>query len=227
VAVESSRRNVSRAEVALENARHNLQSTKDLTEKLTLRAPIGGVITDVYAKVGEQRSSVNYLSTPVVQITDLSTFELEVDVDEIDIPLVRLGQTALLEIDAVPDMEFLGTVSYVSPLSMMEAGLVLYRVKIEFSVPLEAGIRPGMTATANIMVDERQDVLILSDRAIKRGSGGQPEVLVERPDGSVEARTVELGISNGMETEILSGLKEGDRVVIEIRIAPETPGFGF
>lgn len=227
LAIENLQHNISRAEVALEIAQHNLAKMTDLADKLTLKASIGGVVTAVYAKAGEQRSTVNYLSAPVVQITDLSVLELEADVDEIDIPLVQLGQATRLEIDAVPGVEFEGKVSYVSPLSVMEAGLVLYRVKIEFSVPPEAGIRAGMTATANIMVDERPNVLILSDRAIKRGAGGQPEVLVELPDGTVEARMVELGISNGLETEILSGLNEGDRVVIEIRIAPETPGFGF
>jgi RND family efflux transporter MFP subunit len=227
LAVDTAKRSVSRAEVALENAQHNLTKTTDMVEKLTLKAPIDGVVTAVYAKTGEQRSSVNYLSAPVVQITDLSVLELEADVDEIDIPLVRLGQMTTLEIDAVPGIEFQGTVSYISPLSVVEAGLVLYRVKIEFSVPADAGIRAGMTATANILVDERPGVLILSDRAIKRGAGGQPEVLVELPDGSVEARTVTLGISNGMETEILSGLKEGDNVIIEIRIAPAASGLGF
>jgi len=227
VALESAKRTVSRAEVALESARHNLEKTLDLKDKLTLKAPIGGTVTETYAKAGEQRSSVNYLSAPVVQITDLSRLELEADVDEIDISLVSLGQRATLEIDAAPGQEFEGKVSYISPLSVVEAGLVLYRVKIEFSVPAEAGIRAGMTATANIMVDERHDVLILNDRAIKRGSGGQPQVLVELPDGTIETRPVEIGISNGMETEILGGLEEGDRVIIEIRIAPETPGFGF
>ena len=140
---------------------------------------------------------------------------------------MQLGQLTLLEIDAIPDMEFQGTVSYVSPLSMLEAGLVLYRVKIEFTVPPEVGIRAGMTATANILVDEKQDILILSDRAIRRGAGGQPEVLVELPDGTVETRAVEIGISDGMQTEILSGLMEGDRVIIEIRIASGAPSLGF
>jgi HlyD family secretion protein len=227
LAVAGAQRGVTRAEVALENARHNLKKTSDLTDKLTLKAPINGTITETYAEIGDQRSGANYLSVPVVQITDLSILELEADVDEIDISLVSLGQTAILEIDAMPGQEFEGKVSYISPLSVMEAGLVLYRVKMEFVVPPTAGIRAGMTATANIMVDERKDVLIVNDRAIKRGSGGQPEVLVELPDGTVQARPVEIGISNGMRTEILNGLKEGDNVVIEIRIAPETPGFGF
>ncbi len=227
LAVAGARRSATRAKVSLENARHNLQKTLDTKPKLTLAAPIDGTATAVYAEVGERRSSVNFLTAPLIQITDLSVMEVEANVDEIDIPLVALGQETIIEIDALPDVEIRGRVTYISPLSIVESGLVLYPVKIEFRVPPGAQVLAGMTATADIVVDERRDVLILGDRAIKRDADGNTVVLVLQADDTVETRVVELGASNGVETEIISGLTETDRVVIEIRIPPAAPSFGF
>lgn len=90
----------------------------------------------------------------------------------------------------------------------------MYEVKIGFSVPEGSGLKVGMSATADIIIDERSNVLLVPDRAIKQDSQGNPVVEVMVGE-QVQERPVVIGISDGIQTEIVSGLKEGEVVVIE------------
>jgi multidrug efflux pump subunit AcrA (membrane-fusion protein) len=98
--------------------------------------------------------------------------------------------------------------------------VVSYSVKIGFAVPQGAGLRAGMSATADIILSDRSDALLLPDRAIKYDSQGGAVVYVvvsQEPEGDmeIEERTVVIGISDGFQTEIISGLQEGETVFIE------------
>ena len=134
--------------------------------------------------------------------------------DEIDITEVKPGQRAIIEVDALPALPLEGKVSSISLLPTVEAGVIVYDVKIEFDVPEGIGLRAGMSATGDIVIAERSNVLLVPDRAIKQDSQGVTIVEVVVND-QIEERPVVTGISDGFQTEIIEGLEEGE--VIERR----------
>ena len=103
-------------------------------------------------------------------------------------------------------------VTSISPVATEEAGVILYKVKISFDVPEGFGLKAGMSATADITVDERSNVLLVPDRSIERDSQGNPVVKV-MVNEQIEERPVVIGISDGFETEIIDGLDEGEVVL--------------
>jgi len=152
-----------------------------------------------------------------------TSLELKAEVDEIDIPEVEVGQSVTVEVDAIVDELFEGTVISVSPVPVIEAGLVLYEVNISLVIPADAGVKVGMSATADIMIDKSEDTLLVPERAVGFDDQGNTVVWVS-VDGELEQRVVVTGISDGLKTEILEGLSEGDMVAVEKRGATELGG---
>ena len=118
-----------------------------------------------------------------------------------------------------------GRVTLICPLPVVESGLVTYDVTIGFDVPEDPEVRIGMSAAADIIIDERSDVLLVPVRAIKRDNQGNPVVRVV-VDEQIQERHVVTGISDGFQTEIISGLGEGDTVVVELRAATSSSSSG-
>jgi HlyD family secretion protein len=207
------KKEVTAAEQALAEARRALE-----TEVLT--APFAGVIARVNVEEGDIIPAPGVSQVAVIQLIDSSLMELVVELDEIDIPGVALGQQAVIEIDALPELVLEGKVSSISPLPRLESGVVFYSVKISFDVPPASGIRTGMSATADVVLSDRSDVLLVPDRAVKYDAQGNPvvRVMVTGAEGAseIEERPVVIGMSDGYQTEIISGLVEGEMVVIEI-----------
>jgi len=217
-----------KAEVALASARVNLQTAQNRLDnarseldKAEIKAPYDGVVVDVPVKTGDV--IVNYASTTVVKLVNPVRMEIQAKVDEIDIPVVKLGQSGVIRVDALPELEMKGEVTFISLLSQQESGLVVYRVKVAFDVPDGAPIKEGMTATVDITTNERKSVLLVPDRAIFENSQGVSVVKV-MVNGQVEEWQVTPGLSDGVQTEILEGLSEGDQVVEEIRVQTQSPG---
>ena len=203
-----------KAQLALDNAKNDLERTGNDLEKAVIIAPIDGVIAPLDVKEEENVSSFDYATRIIIELIDPSHMELDAEVDEIDIPGVRLGQRAVISVDALPDLQLEGKVTSISPLSTEESGVILYKVKIGFDVPEGSGLKSGMSATANIVINERGGVLLVPSRAVTQDSSVNPMVKV-MVDEQIEERPVVIGISDGYETEIVDGLDEGDIVVIE------------
>jgi len=134
-------------------------------------------------------------------------------VDEIDIPEVEVGQEVIITLDALPDKEFTGVVGIIYPLAIEVGGVIVYKVKIELNVPEDSGVRVGMSAEADIVLASRTDVLLVPDRAISEDSEGNSVVNVVIEDDELEERPVVVGISDGFDTEIISGLKVGETIL--------------
>lgn len=219
-----------KARLALENASLNLDTARDELDrvrseldKAVITAPFDGLVARVPAREGEVLTAANYATRTIMAVINPGWMELEAEVDEIDVPSVELGQEGIISVDALPSLELRGEVTFISPLSRQESGLVLYRIKVRFGVPEGSLLREGMTATVDIITGERESVLVVPDRAIKKDSEGRPVVKV-MVNGQIEERMVTLGISDGTETEVVRGLEEGDEVVVEIKIKKEAPG---
>ena len=213
------------AQLGMEKAQLDLDEANDNLEKAVMLAPFDGVIAVVDIKEGDSLSSMDYATRTIVEIVDPRSMELDAEVDEIDIPEVRLWQRAIIEVDALPDLQLEGRVTSIYPLPFEESGLILYKVKIGFDVTEYSGLKAGMSATADIILSKRSNVLLVPNRAIEQDSSGNPMVKV-MVDEQIEERPVVIGISDGYQTEIVDGLNEGEVVVIERRVEPESAG-GF
>ena len=205
--VETAKQSLELSQQSLQAAQQSLeQARKQLTEA-AITAPFSGLVASVPV---DERDTV-LTTTTIIHLVDPGSMELVVEVDEIDIAEVKPGQRAIIEVDALPALQLEGTVISISLLPEVEAGVVLYEVKIDFDVPGGSEVRVGMSADADIIINERSNVLLVPDRAIKQDSQGNPVVEVIVND-EIEERPVVIGVSDGYQTEIVDGLKEGEEI---------------
>ena len=179
-------------------------------DKATITAPFDGVIANIYITEGQQLSTMNY-ANPAICLIDTSEIRLSGAIDEIDVSRVRLGQEAVITLDALPEKEVKGRVTFISPASTIQTGVVFYKTTIVLENP-DAELKDGMSASAEIILEQHDNVLLIPNRAIQ-GSLENPwvEVLV---NGKTEQREITLGLSNGASTEVLAGLAEGEEIVL-------------
>ena len=213
------------AESEVEAARLAVSQAQRQLDEATITAPFDGLVAAMYVKEGDIIPPPTMAPKVIIYLLDPSSMELKAEVDEIDIPDVELGQNAIISVDALPDEQLEGVVTLVSSLPIVEAGLVLYEVKIGFDVPEGLEVKVGMSATADIVVQQAENALLVPARAIERDSQGNPMVWAEL-NGQIEERPVVTGISDGLQTEILDGLDEGEMVVVERQARPEPTGMG-
>ena len=195
-----------------------LGEASDALATQTLVAPFTGIVTTVYIDEGKILPPPSVSQIPIIQLSDPTSMEFVISLDEIDIPGIIVGDRAVVTVDAFPGTVVEGKVISITPLPVVEAGLVSYDVRIAFDVPQNMDIRIGMSATADIVKDDRQNVLLIPNGAISTDSEGNPvvRVVVSTTDGfEIEERPIATGITDGLETEVLSGLQEGDVVALE------------
>ena len=198
---------VRQAEVQVAQARLALENTR-------LLAPVDGVVVSVNIKAGEFPSAAR----PAVILNDDSRFHIDVNVDEIDVRSVAVGQPVTVTLDALPDARLTGRVTYVAPAATQEMGVVSYLVTVVLD-PTTEPLRAGMSATASITVAEKRDALVVPNRAIQidRATG---KAYVEKVVNGMPTRTeIRLGMRNETQSQVLEGLQEGD--VIAIRNASQ------
>lgn len=195
---------------SLELAEQSLARAQKQLDEATITAPFAGVV----AKVNVDEKDTISATTVIIHLIDPSTMELVVEVDEIDVPSVEVGQKAIIDVDALPNVNLEGKVISISLLSNEKSGVIVYNVKINFDVVDNLGLRDGMSANADIVIAERTDVLIVPNRVLKQDSDGNTVVRVLVGE-TVEERQVVVGISDGLDSEIISGLSEGETVVGE------------
>jgi len=217
--VELAKQSVEQTKHSLQQSQQSVEQAQKQLDEATITASFDGVVASVDADEGDSVSA----TMTIINLIDPDTMELEVEVDEIDIAEVKPGQRAIIEVDALPALQLEGEVTSISLLSTETGGLVLYEVTIDFDVPQDYNLKIGMSAIADIIFEERSNVLLVPNRAITQDSDGNPVVKV-MVDEEIEERPVVTGISDGFDTEIVDGLSEGDMVVIETKVKPSAPG---
>jgi len=195
---------LAQAEAQLSLARERLQKAK-------LTSPISGIITQVRKKEGEMAAP----GEPIISLMSVSGLQIEVEVPEVDIGKVKLGQRAEIGLDAFPDEVFWGRVVKIDPAEEIIQGVVYYKVTVDFD-KLDKRIKSGMTADIDIITQEKNNVLVVPARAVI-SQNDKKMVRVLEGEG-FKMREVKTGIhgSEG-EIEIISGLKEGERVITFIK----------
>jgi RND family efflux transporter MFP subunit len=195
------------AQAQVNQAQGSLTQAKQKLDQAKLIAPFGGTVTSVNLTPGQYVTA----NAAVVTLVDLTGLEIKVPLPETDVPRVAAGQSVAVTLDALPGVTLNGKVTWVPPVATISQGVVNYPVTIEIAQP-DPAVRVGMTASVSIVVERRDSVLMVPNRAV-RTSGRQRsvEVLV---DGQPTEVPVTLGVSNDSYTEVASGLMEGDVVVL-------------
>jgi HlyD family secretion protein len=209
-AIEQAQQSVDLASLSLDEAQRQL-------DEATIIAPFDGTVAMVLVKEGDIMPSPSMAPQAVVQLIDPGSLELVIEVDEIDIPLVRMGQEAVVTVDALQDVDFQGVISSVYPVPKEEGGVVLYSVRVNLDAPPNTGIKVGMSASAEIVAEKHENVLMVPSRAVDKNDQGETVVRVMENE-EIQERVVVVGLDDGLRTEIVSGVEEGETVVYEVRV---------
>ncbi|HEU5314838.1 MAG TPA: efflux RND transporter periplasmic adaptor subunit, partial [Chloroflexota bacterium] len=199
------------AEASVEQAAAALRKAETDLDGAVLKAPFTGHVSAIAFNVGEQAGA----GAAAITLVDTRQTRVDVVVDETDVAKIQLGQTVNVTLEAIPGQRLAGRVAMVAPVATVQQGVVNYPVQIAVdpAQALAAGVRPGMTATAQVVTQARDNTVVVPNRAV-RTQGRNRMVEVQVADGKTEQRQVQVGLANDQQTEILSGLQPGDRVVI-------------
>jgi multidrug efflux pump subunit AcrA (membrane-fusion protein) len=211
----------------LQNALVGLGNAKDDFLKTVILAPFDGTVVSVGVKKNDVLSAMDYASVTAVQLVDTSQIKFQGQVDEIDILRIKTGQKATISVDAVPNKTFTGTVSFISPFGTPDTNNV---VKFPITIlldPTDVALKGGLTATADITISTVENALLVPLSAVTTTSEGSFVNVINKATGQPEKRQVTLGSQNLQFAEVLSGLKEGDKVVVQEKVtgAPVVTGF--
>jgi RND family efflux transporter MFP subunit len=217
-ALRSANLNLQIAETQLKNSKEELMKTEIL-------APFDGTVVDIGVKENDQLSAFDYSSKTAVYLVDTRTVKLEGVVDEVDIYQVKVGQDVIITVDALPGVELKGKVTFISPFGNQTTGVVEFPVTISLE-PTETELKGGLTATADIIIDEHKDILMVPNRAIKGSVGNYwVDVVIDEEKVTTEKRPVVVGAQNEQFTEIISGLSQGEKVIAEATRGRVTTSF--
>jgi HlyD family secretion protein len=218
--LESKRQDVTLAESDVKTQRLNLGDAQERLSDTRVMSPIAGTVTTVNIEIGQliasAISTVGAAGTPVITVVDMSTLQVRVNALEMDIGRIRLGQHAEVVTDALPGRVFTGTVSRIAAAGVRPKTGSDQSVTFEVLVtldPTDLPLRPEMTASIELTTLEAKDTLLIPVEAVHR-QGLKTSLVIVAADGTKETRTVELGGTDGVKQQVLSGVKEGERVEI-------------
>jgi HlyD family secretion protein len=226
------------ASSAVEQARASLKQAQEDLAKTVIYSPIDGIVTQLNAEVGERVVGTSQMAgTVIMVVADLSKMEARVDISEVDVVHVSIGDTAILSVDALPEKKFKGVVYEISNAAKTK-GLGTQEEVVNFEVKIkildkETALRPGMSVIADIETEKRYNVIAVpiqavTVRSMKKSSGGKNpesndekntkddmvEVVFVVKDGVAKAVPVKRGISGETYVEIVDGLKGDEEIVV-------------
>lgn len=233
-AVEAARASLSALEERIHQSRSNVEAAHDTLSKTTMRAPMDGVVTALTVEEGEVAviGTMNNPGTKLLTIADMGVVEAVMEVDETDVPDVKVGQRATITIDAYPNKTYSGLVTEVGSSPIQRTGAsateaINFEVKIQIENP-PPGVRPGFSASADIITGTRTKALAIPIQAlvvrekpadknakkdVKPAKPQDEEGVYVHDKGTVKFVPVKTDLSGDNAIEITSGLKEGQEIV--------------
>jgi RND family efflux transporter MFP subunit len=217
----ASKRRYDAAKISLEAAEENVKSAsenyqneqKNYSDRI-VTSPIDGTVNEINIKNGDDLSKLSSGSSreiPII-IGDLGTMKAQVQLSEVDISSVEIGQETMLTFNAIDGFTATGKVEKMDSIGTLTSGVVTYNVIVNFD-SLDSRIKPEMSVSASIITDSKQNAVIVPSGAVKlEGNGYYVDVM---ENGVPVSKTVEIGLENTSKTEITSGIKEGDAVVTQ------------
>jgi HlyD family secretion protein len=203
---------VAQMQAALDNAEEDLRNS-------TIVSPMDGLVLSRDVEVGDAISSILILgsqATNIMTLGDVSEVYVKGKVDEADISKVYLGQPARISVESLKERKFMGKVTKISPLGVEKDNVTTFEVRVSIQNPT-GELKANMSANAEIILEEKEKVLMVPEAAVIYDKDRR--TFLETPDpGSKTGRrklSAKLGISNGVKTELVEGLKEGQQVILQ------------
>src|SRR4029079_12884252 len=178
-------------------------------DNAVIKATVAGVVTAISAQVGENVSSTS--TTGFIVIANTGSMALHGTIGEADIVKLKLGQVANVTVDAIGTAKMTGKVTSLDPVATISGGVPVYGVDVTIDLPNQS-VKPGMSGTANVIIASSPNALTVPNLAVKTASGRR--YLTVMKDGQQVDTEVTFGISNDTVTEVLTGVQEGDIVVL-------------
>lgn len=191
-------------------ARAQVQLLGKQIEDTILKSPVEGQVVKINKRVGELVQTA--IQDAVINLLPASPFKIEVDIYEEDIVDVKVDNPVEITLVAFSDDILKGRVISIDPAEKLIGGIVYYEVTIDFEETRD-GIKPGMTADIIIESDKKENVLVIPKRAVKKMDG--KKIVQVFKDGEVKEREIEIGLEGNEYIEVISGLQEGEEVVID------------
>jgi len=213
------RAKISQAQAQVAQDQANLKQLEEQLSYTDIVSPIDGIVLSRDVQMGDAVSSILVLgssATLVMNLGDTSEVYVKGKVDESDIGKVYLGQPARIKVESFKDKTFTGKVTKISPMGVEKDNVTTFEVRVSIQNP-GGELKAEMTANAEIILEEHKNVLQIPEGAILYDKDKKASVEIPNPKGKdgKDKIAVNIGISNGAKTEVLSGLKEGDQVVLQ------------
>jgi HlyD family secretion protein len=217
--VAVSRADIARTKAQVAQARALLDRAGEDLRNSTIVSPMDGIVLSRDVEVGDAVSSILVLgsqATKIMTLGDVSDVYVLGKVDEADIGKVYLGQPARIVVESFKDRKFAGKVTKISPLGVEKDNVTTFEVRVSIHNP-GGQLKANMSANAEIILEERKSVLLVPEAAVVYD--GRRNTAIEVPDPASEKgrrqMSVKLGISNGIKTEVVSGLAEGQKIILQ------------
>jgi HlyD family secretion protein len=203
---------------AVTQAESSYNQAKLKLENATLIAPFDGVVSTIGLVIGQTSSGAS------VTMIDRDPMHIDVKFGETDIVSINVGQAAQITIDALPDWQKTGTVASISPVADSANGVVTYKARIDFS-DSDKRVLVGMTAIVELITADKKNVLLIPNSAILPKGTGR---IVQVPGANNTTTEVDItiGLSDGLQTEVLTGLTEGQTIIATPTNIVKSGGFG-
>jgi HlyD family secretion protein len=207
------------AQAQVAQSRANLAQLEEQLSYTDIESPIDGVVLSRDVEMGDAVSSILVLgssATQVMTLGDTSEVYVQGKVDESDIGKVYMAQPARIKVESFKDKTFNGKVTKISPMGVEKDNVTTFEVRVSINNP-GGELKAEMTANAEIILQEKKNVLQIPEGALIYDKDKKAAVEVPDPKGKDGKRkvAVEIGISNGAKTQVMAGLKEGDQVVLQ------------
>jgi len=199
------------AQAKYDSARAAYENALAALDKATMIAPFDGTVTRVGAKLGDLVSP----NLTVVTLADLTDLRVKASIDETKITSIEIGQPVEITFDALPGRKFNGAVLEVPLEGRLNNNVVVYDVVITLEGDSLTGLKPGMTANLKILIGQKSNVLLVPAMAVKQSAEGAVVTIQDIAGGGTSTTPVQIGLSDGTYVEIVRGLNEGDRVIVQ------------
>lgn len=208
------------ADEELESAINNLAIVKEgvsntgkSSSNTLVRSTIAGMVLDVPIKMGNSVIESNNFNdgTTIANIADMSDMIFEGKVDESEVGKLNEGMTLILNIGAIDTDEFEARLEYIAPKGVEENGAIQFLVKAAVTLKADQFVRAGYSATADVVLDRRDSVLAIEE-SLLQFEDDTAFIEIEVGDQEFERREIELGLSDGINVEVLEGVTEEDKI---------------
>jgi HlyD family secretion protein len=210
--IERARAQVAQSQAGLDRAEEDLRNS-------TIFSPMDGIVLSRDVEVGDAVSSILVVGSQaklVMTLGDTSSVYVKGKVDESDIGRVFLNQPARIVVESFKDKKFEGKVTLISPLGVEKDNVTTFEVRVSIQNP-GGELKANMTTNAEIILEEKKDVLVIPESAVIYDKDRKASVEIPDPaaPGGKKKVPVTIGLSNGVKAEIVSGLREGDKIVLQ------------